>query len=165
MVHVGFEKIWNELRPGVERAFDQHGCKDRAVQMTGFSMGGAIASMAAFDLVSSGHNVEKLYTFGEAPSGNPTWANARESLWKKKHVQYFRVTNYKDNVPLGAFATSSWWYRSLLHSGYAQAGPEVYYFETKLGSYNICQDGHDNECSLRWCSWLTGCDRSLGRNG
>lgn len=159
-IHQGYSEIWDGLKDGIKSNLQSLGCGSKRVQVTGHSMGGAIAVLAAWDLMGDSYDVRQLYTFGEAVSGNSRWVDARKTRFA--NVAYYRITHYKDEVPL--------LHRKILKGipgmGYHHAGPEVYYYRTQLGSYTVCEEGEDSSCQSQWCPYSFGlyhCDASLGR--
>jgi len=160
-IHSGYFDIWSALSPGVKSALQRLNCGDKRIQVTGHSLGGAIAALMAWELMDE-YDVKSLYTLGEAPTGDVRWVEARRTRFA--NVAYFRITHYKDSVPL--------LHRIVLGgipgARYHQAGPEVYYRSTRLGEYTVCPGGDDRECQHQWCTWLIlgyTCNGDLGRHG
>ncbi|XP_010241579.1 PREDICTED: feruloyl esterase A-like isoform X2 [Nelumbo nucifera] len=100
MVHHGFYSAYHNttIRPGVlhavKRAKNFFG--DLDIMVTGHSMGGAMASFCALDLVVNygTHNVQVM-TFGQPRTGNAAFVS-----YFKKHVpNTIRVTHGHDIVP------------------------------------------------------------------
>jgi pimeloyl-ACP methyl ester carboxylesterase len=69
-LHVGFYEaltyIWNDVRDCLDR--------DRPIMLTGHSLGGALATIAALDLHQRGYGVRAVYTFGSPRVGNRAFA-------------------------------------------------------------------------------------------
>jgi predicted lipase len=61
--------------------------------LTGHSLGGALAQLAAVELAQQGYNIS-LMTFGSPRVGDGTFANIINSLVS----QNFRVTHWRDPV-------------------------------------------------------------------
>ncbi|XP_046857527.1 putative lipase LIH1 [Xenia sp. Carnegie-2017] len=74
-VHIGFFQSYNALKEQmlekVSALSDEH--SDARVLVTGHSLGGAMATLAAVDLVNAGHRVD-LITFGSPRVGNHEFA-------------------------------------------------------------------------------------------
>ena len=118
-VHSGFFRaiddvlpriIGNLLEPGADKAT----CKPLII--TGHSLGGALASLAAFFLSRQGFNVRAVYTFASPRVGNAAWRTAYAALCGDKS---FRIACAGDLVPLipGIFTP--------VHDGYRHVGTEV----------------------------------------
>ncbi|XP_073007555.1 lipase-like [Typha latifolia] len=100
MVHRGFYSAYHNttVRPAVVNAVQRikklYG--DIGIIVTGHSMGGAMASFCALDLIVNHgmHNVQHM-TFGQPRVGNAAFAS-----YFSKHVQHaIRVTHERDMVP------------------------------------------------------------------
>mmetsp|Transcript_57822 Transcript_57822/g.163179 ORF Transcript_57822/g.163179 Transcript_57822/m.163179 type:complete len:304 (+) Transcript_57822:120-1031(+) len=137
-LHGGFVESWRALRGRVYGALEDLGCAARGIQMTGHSLGGALASITAWDLVERGYDVRQVYTYGEPRVGNDAWVRAFRTRLAK--TSYYRIVEYKDPVP----------HIPPRQFGYAQSGPEVYYYATRLSSFRVCAAGEDEQCSGQW---------------
>ncbi len=65
-------------------------------RITGHSLGGALATHAAVQLVSQGINVEALYTYGSPRVGDNKFSTWFDALVKSVKV---RVSHGRDPVP------------------------------------------------------------------
>jgi predicted lipase len=92
--------------------------------LTGHSLGGALAVMAAADLQSIFGKVKQLYTFGQPRVGNAAFANYMTNFIPNT----FRVIDYGDQVPHVP--------QSIL--GFKHSGYEVWYYERGMSQYKIC---------------------------
>ena len=129
-VHKGFYEAWRSLQGAARHALDKLHCHERPLRITGHSLGGAMAMLAAFELADKYH-IKEVYTFGQPRVGNEAWVKAFEARMAGK--SYFRVVSYMDPVPHLP--------PSLL-MGYRHAGPEVWYSSTAGGSPTFCnKDG------------------------
>ncbi|CAE8644444.1 unnamed protein product [Polarella glacialis] len=139
-VHAGFSRAWRSLRYQTETALRDLGCAGagQAVRLTGHSLGGAMAALAAWDLSASGYNVSQVYTYGEPRLGNSAWVSAFQDLMANK--SFYRVVHYKDPVP--HFPSELFNYR--------HAAPEVYYSTQVSGPYTVCNSGEESRCSDQW---------------
>eukprot|EP00933_Yihiella_yeosuensis_P079795 TRINITY_DN9321_c0_g1_i1.p1 TRINITY_DN9321_c0_g1~~TRINITY_DN9321_c0_g1_i1.p1 ORF type:complete len:305 (-),score=49.85 TRINITY_DN9321_c0_g1_i1:208-1122(-) len=148
-VHQGFLEAWHSLKDEALSALRNLGCAQTAsgsssgtrkeIKITGHSLGGAIAALAAWDLVSSGHKVSQVYTYGQPRTGNWAWASTFEDLMKRSKTAFYRVVHYKDPVP----------HLPSILFNYRHTGPEVYYYTWESGPYQICKNGEDYSCSGR----------------
>ena len=100
MVHAGFLKAADALLPRIINELLPAGA-DRAslkpIQITGHSLGGALASLVALFLQREGWPVQAVYTFASPRVGNPAWRKTyNDSLGEKS----YRVIAEGDAVPL-----------------------------------------------------------------
>jgi len=94
-VHSGFYGSWQSIKSQVEQV-TSNACKTGTpLHMTGHSLGGAIATIAAFELHRKGCKVATAYTFGGPRAGNNAFAVAFNAL----DIKQFRVVNGRDPVP------------------------------------------------------------------
>jgi pimeloyl-ACP methyl ester carboxylesterase len=96
--HRGFlealDEIWEPLLDAVQRAVD---ASDRALWVTGHSLGGAIALLAAWRFQRQFLQVHEVVTFGAPMIGNEIAANAFDREFPNK---IFRYVDVEDPVPL-----------------------------------------------------------------
>lgn len=96
--HRGFmealHEIWEPLLRQVNAAVE---AKDRPLWVTGHSLGGALALLAAWRLQRNFVNVHEVVTFGAPMIGNEAAARAFEQEFAGK---IFRYVNLEDPVPL-----------------------------------------------------------------
>lgn len=96
--HQGFvsaiTEIWPELFPALDAELKQ---KDRVFWVTGHSLGGALAILAAWLFKRKFLNVHQVYTFGAPMIGNKIVA---DSFNREFANQVFRFVNSPDPVPL-----------------------------------------------------------------
>lgn len=155
-VHKGFYKSWSSLAAETNRALEDLGCGTKPLRMSGHSLGGAMALLAAFQL-SDKYRIKEIYTFGQPRVGNDAWVSAFAA--RMANVTFFRVVSYMDPVP---HLPPSWL------MGYRHVGPEVWYDTTTQGSPAFCAAGQDScsgQYSLFRCLFHT-CDHCsyLGLN-
>jgi hypothetical protein len=95
-VHGGFVTSWREGRAAVlaDLAAARAAHPDYAIVITGHSLGGALASLAAADIRSQGIPAA-LYTYGSPRVGNAAWA----SYVTAQPGGNYRVTHGSDPVP------------------------------------------------------------------
>lgn len=94
-VHRGFYEGWNGLKQQVESLLNTH--PSTPLWVTGHSLGGAIAAIAAYEMECDGRGVSGLVTFGQPRIAGPRLARAINQLLGKR---YQRVVNGNDVVPL-----------------------------------------------------------------
>jgi triacylglycerol lipase len=92
-VHTGFKQALDSLWGEVRSIIRLHS-KPREIFLTGHSLGGAIATLAAVRLENEGVHVAGLYTFGQPPVGGEKFAN----IVKKQGFRYYRFINHVDMV-------------------------------------------------------------------
>lgn len=96
--HRGFmsalDEIWTPMLTAVEEAMRQ---AERPLWITGHSLGGALALMAAWRLERNFLTVDEVVTFGAPMIGNEAAAAAFEKQFAKKISRY---VNFEDPVPL-----------------------------------------------------------------
>ena len=95
-VHYGFQhalsSVWFDMKAFLMPLLDPK----RKLLITGHSLGGAMAVLAAADLIKEGLSVHNLYTFGQPKAGNGAFAH---ELNKREKPYYFRFVNHNDIVP------------------------------------------------------------------
>lgn len=97
MVHTGFSHGWEQINNIVTRALKTSRAThpDYRLVVTGHSLGGAVATLAAAHLRSRGYEVD-CYTFGAPRVGNDAFANFVTS---QSGGSNWRLTHYDDPVP------------------------------------------------------------------
>lgn len=90
-VHSGFAKAYEEILPLQLSILD----KKKPVVVTGHSLGGATATIAALDLKQRGYDVHSLTTFGCPRVGAPDF----KQIYEKAEIPSFRFVNSYDVVP------------------------------------------------------------------
>ena len=132
-VHRGFYNSYSTVSSFVKTQVTTLTAKYRnaPIYVTGHSLGGAIAIVAALDIRATYGNAIKLYTFGEPRVGNAAFA----SYVNSQIPDTFRVIHYADIVPHLPPAASNY-----KHTNY-----EVWYQED-MKSYKVC-NAEDAGCS------------------
>ena len=69
---------------------------NEGILITGHSLGGAIATIFAADLISIGYDNTIIYTFGAPRVGNSQFT---DWFWKYHKGVHFRVTQKRDPIP------------------------------------------------------------------
>ncbi len=96
-VHRGFlgafQLVKDDLFNAIQRLRDKN--HPQSLWCTGHSLGGALAVVAAAQLLVDGHRVNGLYTFGQPRVGDETFAN---ECVRRIAGQHFRFVNNNDTV-------------------------------------------------------------------
>lgn len=72
--------------------------QNRRIWVTGHSLGGALATLAAYDIVRGGKEISGCYTFGQPRVGNPEFASNYDSN-PVLRLRTFRLVHENDIVP------------------------------------------------------------------
>lgn len=144
-VHSGFADAYEELFPKMKEGLEDLQCKD--ISVTGHSLGGALASLAAAELRSRGETpVSKVYTFGSPRVGNPAFVKAFTdvSLKDGNIPPQWRIVHGNDLVP--RMVPTMGGLGGVLD--YAHIGKEVHYNKDS-SAYKVAIDdqeakGHDD---------------------
>ncbi|MBN3039937.1 MAG: lipase family protein [Candidatus Omnitrophica bacterium] len=101
-VHYGFLRalkfIWKDLLKALQALQDDNQC----IWLTGHSLGGALATLAAAKLASENkQNIKGIYTYGKPRVGNNEFKMNFEKLFKKGA---YRVTNFRDPIAIIPFS-------------------------------------------------------------
>lgn len=98
-VHRGFQAAWNSVEDQVIQQIEKWN-QGQSIQMplllTGHSLGGALATVAAASLVKRKFNIQGVYTFGQPRVGD--WIFATE-IGRLLQGKVFRFVNNNDIVP------------------------------------------------------------------
>ena len=145
-IHYGFLKalqfIWEDLLKALEELQDNN----QDIWITGHSLGGALATLAAAKLASEGkQNIKGIYTYGKPRVGNMDFKLNFEKLFK---TSAYRITNFRDPVSIIPFSFSRIlkWNIALQ---YKHSGQMVLFNE----SGNIAKD--NEACSRTALIWLS----------
>ncbi|CAK69504.1 unnamed protein product (macronuclear) [Paramecium tetraurelia] len=133
-VHLGFWETYDDVSAEVLAAAKH--LKEKyptsKLLVTGHSLGGAVAYLAAVDLKKLGYNVDYFFTYGSPRIGSHEFA-----VWFTSFVgatEHWRVTHYRDMVihqPPSSFS-------------YKHPPQEVWYAHDNK-SYKICSGGIDED--------------------
>jgi len=96
-VHRGFQDAWQSVEKRVVYCLNKWWTPDTKFWVTGHSLGGALAALAATSLEYQGFKVAGLYTFGQPRVGD--WAFTRQ-VNARMSDRMFRYVNNNDVVPL-----------------------------------------------------------------
>jgi hypothetical protein len=131
-VHEGFWKSWLALKNPLMT--ELRSMPKVPIQVTGHSLGGALASLCAFDLVYNEHlNIKNVYTFGQPRVGNFDFSE----LHKRAIPNNWRLTHAKDLVVHAPPQSSNYWHEIL----------EIFY-PGDPPAFKVCDaSGEDPTCS------------------
>ncbi|GMT10888.1 hypothetical protein PFISCL1PPCAC_2185, partial [Pristionchus fissidentatus] len=136
----GFMKLWNGgLGSDLQSLLSKH--KDYTLWVTGHSLGGALASLAAAHIAANNiHPGSKitLYTMGQPRTGDQQYANVHDNLVSTE----FRITHERDIVPHVPPE-----FMKYVHHKF-----EVFYEnDMKPGQpYTVCSAQEDKQCSDKY---------------
>ena len=144
-VHSGFDGDWRSLSAELYDALTALNCQNSTLALSGHSLGSAISVFAAYDLTApdAPWNVSRVYTYGQPRVGNEAFAKAFSTRIRARAAPYYRVVDYRDAVP--HLPT-----QDMFAEGWSHAMPEVYYNQTALGEFVVCNELHDRRCSYQW---------------
>jgi len=135
-VHHGFNDAWEDLKSDVMSAINNiratHSTTN--VQITGHSLGAAMAINAAMDIKLNYGLDTSVVDFGRPRSGDTGFAQALVS----EGISTFRVTHHHDVVPHAPPEAL----------GFYHSVREVYFADTSSSNYVVCDgSGEDSSCS------------------
>ncbi|KAG2016286.1 lipase [Coprinopsis cinerea AmutBmut pab1-1] len=139
-VHTGFQFAYNVVADDViSTVRNQYNSRSGyTIVVTGHSLGGAVASMAAISLKAALPNAPlKLYTYGQPRVGNAAFASLVESRVGVNNI--FRTVHTYDGVPTVLFKAL----------GYRHFATEYWNFQDPPNAANTrkCNGGDDPKCS------------------
>jgi len=103
------------------------------IQVTGHSLGAALAVHGALDLIISGYTVQTVYNFGQPRVGNDNF----QKFYMSKIKTHYRLTHWKDPVP-----------QLPPQVGIFHQNPQEIWYNSKNTNYTLCdQSGEDPKCS------------------
>ena len=91
-VHSGFDEAYSQVAVDIQQFLGQEPFKDKPLFITGHSLGGALATIAAKELTHEG-GIAACYTFGSPRVGNVDWATGIKT-------PIYRVVNAVDPVTM-----------------------------------------------------------------
>jgi pimeloyl-ACP methyl ester carboxylesterase len=116
-VHAGFAYSLRSQWTHIEAAINRFGGYNKPLYIAGHSLGGALATLAAYKLAHEGYQVRGLYTFAAPRSGDREYADWGAGLLEGRH---FRFINDRDLVPrYPPRAESIPWFEQILNLGLA----------------------------------------------
>jgi triacylglycerol lipase len=122
-IHEGFAKALEPSYEEIKNTVERFSNKGQRVFVTGHSLGGAMALLAAARLAGSGHAIAGLYTFGAPRAGDSALVRDAQA---QLNDRYFRIVNDMDAVPhLPPSSKAAAEAGSLLQIGFAKKGLEA----------------------------------------
>jgi triacylglycerol lipase len=91
-IHTGFDDAFSQVAVEIQQFLNQEEFKDKPLFITGHSLGGALATVAAKKLAHKG-GIASCYTFGSPRVGNVDWATGMKT-------PIYRVVNAVDPVTM-----------------------------------------------------------------
>jgi hypothetical protein len=133
-VHKGFYNAYLSVARQVNLAAKSllANCQGCHIYVTGHSLGGAVATLAAADLFSLTPDLT-LYTFGSPRVGDLAFA----TYFDKIVPDTYRIVNNKDLVP----------HIPQRFLGFRHVSREVWYYGETAGQFKQCNGGEDDSCS------------------
>jgi hypothetical protein len=150
-VGTGFLSHYLSVSTQVKAHLRDLGCKDRPLRITGHSLGAAAAGLAAVELMQLQYSVKSLSSFGQPRIGNAAVVRATDDLLSGSGAVHWRLTHRQDPVV----------HLPLLLMGFAHLRGELYYQNTTLEGYRVCQDvsiaatAEDPLCAAQWDNTAT----------
>ncbi|MFT5720991.1 MAG: triacylglycerol lipase [Motiliproteus sp.] len=145
-VHAGFNRAFNTVLMDIQQKLDQAQYADKPLIITGHSLGGALATIAAKRLTHKGQ-MAACYTFGSPRVGDEEWISTLKT-------PVYRVVNAADCVtmlpPGGSLLSASAWslgwipgvgsaiktWMKQRYDGYLHGGDMRYLSNCKSGEYS-----------------------------
>lgn len=95
-VHRGFLRCYATVREPILDYLEAHAGRDKTIRIAGYSLGGALASLAAMDVATSWLPYRKLevFTFASPRTGSAKWAEH----YGRQRISSWRIANQKDPV-------------------------------------------------------------------
>lgn len=147
-VHSGFLRAWESVSDavleGVQQGLEQWKAKNKggiALVITGHSLGGSVATLAAATLSSVGYTPSLLVTFGSPRTGNKEFTDCLNTYIKDTS---FRITHHRD--PIVHLPLSCW--------GYSHIAAEIFYPNIHDSIWMECESDvsnkEDPKCSAQY---------------
>lgn len=107
--HLGFmtalAEVWDPLKAAVDEELAK---QDRKVWVTGHSLGGALATLAAWRLEQQFVTVEGVYTFGAPMIGNELAAKAYDTQFAGRSFRFIDDADLVPRLPTVSFVTNQY---------------------------------------------------------
>lgn len=154
MIHEGFYNAFQSVEGYVRKQVQALTALYRGskIYVTGFSLGGALATIAALDIKDVFGNVDQFYSFGQPRVGNEAFA----THFSSEIAQHYRVIHYADIVPhvppqipisYSHFAYEIWYDEKM--SKYKQCGAEEFGCSKSLLPFQWTTSDHDLNAYMR----------------
>ncbi|MCA9683305.1 MAG: lipase family protein [Myxococcales bacterium] len=99
-VHAGFKRAYEAVRASLLAALGEHRGGEQALWITGHSLGAAVASLAAVDLLAQGQSLEGVYTFGQPRVGDDDFVAGYQRALGDRSYRLARVTDPIPGAPI-----------------------------------------------------------------
>jgi len=139
MAHQGFTDVWLKMKEGIGDVLSDLGCKAKGqhIYLTGHSLGGAIATVAGFDLDYDLYQIGGVITYNAPRVGDANFAGT--FAHRLRDALLYRVT-YRGDV-VQKLPLREW--------GFQHTDPEVYYETADLSKVKLCTETEDPSCSRK----------------
>lgn len=96
-VHRGFHQCYGSVRPALRSFLEAHATAKVHIRVTGHSLGGALASLAAMDIATGGlpYRSLEVFTYASPRVGTARWARH----FSNQRLVAWRIANRRDIVP------------------------------------------------------------------
>lgn len=96
-VHRGFHQCYESVRPAIRAFLEAHAAPAAHIRVTGHSLGGALASLAAMDIATGGlpYRTLEVFTYASPLVGTARWAQH----FSIQRLAAWRIANRRDIVP------------------------------------------------------------------
>ena len=95
-VHRGFHRCYESVRPAIRAFLEAHATPESRIRVTGHSLGGALAALAAMDVATGGlpYRALEVFTFAAPRTGAARWARH----FARQRLAAWRIANRRDVV-------------------------------------------------------------------
>lgn len=98
-IHRGFARALDSVWPGIKEQLGRSGQQEKKLWVTGHSLGGALAQLAALRLTKSGYRVQAVYTFGTPRIGNKAFVADYDRRVGKRTFPHINRNDLVTRVP------------------------------------------------------------------
>lgn len=125
-LHTGFATAFSDsVRQALIDAVGELAEGGRGIWVTGHSLGGALATLAAAELAKAEHEIQGVYTFGQPRVGDQSFAKAYDDLLGKRHFRFVNNNDVVTEVPPKNFESDN------LTCKYRHVGQRIYIKRTR----------------------------------
>lgn len=95
-VHRGFHRCYESVREAIMKFVRDEADADKTIRIVGYSLGGALASLAAMDVATYGlpYRALEVFTFASPRVGSRKWA----AHFDRQRIRSWRIANERDLV-------------------------------------------------------------------
>lgn len=98
LIHPGYHDAYNRAHPSVRRSLRQFD-RSKPIYITGHSLGGALATVAAYKLQKEGFNIRAVYPLASPRVGDRTFTHDYERLLGNKTFRIKRRGDHVSEIP------------------------------------------------------------------